>query len=103
MLLAACGSGGDTTTLEASTTTAGSGVSSSTIVTSKEAIDAIVDVWVQLGFSQDQARCLADQMNKMSPDTTTPAGGSMSDQNVIEQMAEDCKIDDDSLKAQLGG
>jgi hypothetical protein len=94
----------DTTTVEPATTEAPVG-STSSIATSKEGVDAIVEMWVQLGFSEDQARCLVEQMNEMSGDISSTDASSLtpSDQNLIEQMMKDCKIDDDSLKAQLGG
>ena len=103
LFLAACGDGGDTTTVEPSTTAPATGASSSTILTDAAGIDAIVDTWVQLGFSEDQARCLAEQMNQMSAQTTTTVADPSTNQNLIEQMMKDCKIEDESLKAQLGG
>ena len=103
LLATACGGGGDTTAVEEPTTADAAGASSSTIVTNEAGIDAIVDTWVQLGFSEDQARCLADQMNQMSARTTSSAADGAANQNLIEQMMKDCKIEDGSLKARLGG
>lgn len=100
--VSACSNDEGTTTVEPSTTPGTKGSASSTIVTSEAGIDAIVRTWVQLGFSEDQARCLAEQMNQMSASASTTTDAS-TNQNLIEQMMKVCKIEDESLKAQLGG
>jgi hypothetical protein len=101
--LAGC-SKDDTTTVEPPTTEA-SKSTSSTVVTSKEGVDAIVAMWVQLGFTEDQARCLVEQMDEMSGDISSTDASSLTpkDQNLIDEMMKTCKIDDESLKTQLGG
>lgn len=101
--LAGC-SKDDTTTVEPATTEAPKSTAS-TVVTSKEGVDAIVAMWVQLGFTEDQARCLVEQMDEMSGDITSTDADSITpkDQNLIDEMMRTCKIDDESLKAQLGG
>jgi len=105
MLVTSCGGDDNTTTVEPPSSEDQDSDTSSTIVTSEAGIDAIVQTWVQLGFTEDQARCLVEKTSEVSSqiESTDPDAISAADQNLVERLMKDCGIDDASLKGTLGG
>ncbi len=103
--LAACGGDDEgTTTVEPSTTETKGAETTTTLLANQEAIDAMVQTWMQAGFTEEQATCLVEQMNEVSSqiDSTDPDALSAGDQNLIEQMMTTCNLDDEALSS-LGG
>jgi len=103
--LAACGGDEGTTTVEPSTTEAEGAETTTTLLANQEAIDAMVQTWMQAGFTEEQATCLVEQMNEVSSqiDSTDPDALSAGDENLIEQMMTTCNLDDEALSSLGGG
>jgi len=102
-ILAGCGDDGGTTALDQTTTTR-PGMPSSSVVTNEQGVEAVVQTWMQLGFTEKQARCLVQEMEELSS-----AGGATDgiaigagDQNLTAQLLATCEIDE-SLQSKLGG
>ncbi|MHB1139593.1 MAG: hypothetical protein ACYC2O_11595 [Microthrixaceae bacterium] len=99
--LGACGGDDGTTTVEPSTTEPVAS-SSTTLLSNPEAIDAMIETWTQMGFTEEQATCLVEEMNELSSTIGDASDLRAGDVNRIEQMMDRCKIDETDMSRLAG-
>ena len=85
-VLPACG-GSDTKTLDSTSTTAKSSVSS---VPSDETYEGLVETLTKTGMTREQARCVVDKLNNASTELGDP--DSPGEKTRIEKLLEACKL-----------
>ena len=56
--------------------------------------EAVIETWKKMGFNDEQARCLVEQMSTMDGSGT----GSTDDQTLVQEMMKKCGLDDEMLQ-----
>jgi hypothetical protein len=102
-LLAGCGGSDGTTALDPTSTTR-PGMTPSSLVTNEQGVEAVVQTWMQIGFTEEQARCLVQQMEELSSADGATDGIAIGagNENLTAELLATCKIDE-SLQSKLGG